>query len=549
MVMAALGACLEPSTQVFRCETSGDCAGGRVCAEGRCEPPCAEPGCTSGGVVPGSSSVGQVSSAASHTASGGSRPRSSGTPSSRASSAASGSSASRPASSSSGPTCTPTTCVAADACDVAACNGSACVHARAATGTACGAAEGLFCDAAGQCVAACLISGMLVPDGTRNPDNGCQECRAAVAPDRYSAVTEGTACADALSCNGAEACSGGECQPGTPACSAELQCVEGSVPESPPQCVQCTADQHCSAPTPRCRQTTGTCVACLGAGDCPDTLTCTVDDCANSVCTHPLLSCTGGTPYCEEPLGCVQCRNDADCQDANACNGVERCSGGSCVSGTVVTCPSSTRPCDPDTGTCVCTASSCTAGSTCTAEGTCQQSYTYTVGASADDALQDPPPGNTLLTHWWTSLYSVNHWGGLRFALTDIGPSTDIVGAVLRLYVDSNAEDDPRTVIRIQDSTDAPAFAAAQNNISTRGCRATTGSWSTDLGLPGPSVVNSPDVAPLLREVTAQSGWSAGHHVVFVLNGPQSPPLFEYRQWDNSAGAYAPALVITVRVP
>jgi len=34
------------------------------------------------------------------------------------------------------------------------------------------------------------------------------------------------------------------------------------------QCVQCTVDAQCSAPTPRCYQATDVCVECLSNTDC-----------------------------------------------------------------------------------------------------------------------------------------------------------------------------------------------------------------------------------------------------------------------------------------
>jgi len=66
----------------------------------------------------------------------------------------------------------------------------------------------------------------------------------------------------------------------------------------------------CAAPTPFCKTSTQTCVACLANADCPSGQACN-----NNACVWPCgVQCTGTTPACNTVLRrCVQCVSAADC--------------------------------------------------------------------------------------------------------------------------------------------------------------------------------------------------------------------------------------------
>ena len=114
----------------------------------------------------------------------------------------------------------------------------------------------------------------------------------------------------------------------------------------------CEDDDDCGGAQPYC--VAGTCVECLGDGDCDD-------------------FCVDGT--------CVECRSGSDCGDGLYCNGPEVCSGGTCGAGTYP-CGGATPVCIEATDRCVeCTNTAhCGEGYTCQANvcvGDCDLQIKY----------------------------------------------------------------------------------------------------------------------------------------------------------------------------
>ncbi|MCL2824797.1 MAG: hypothetical protein FWD57_12470, partial [Polyangiaceae bacterium] len=76
-----------------------------------------------------------------------------------------------------------------------------------ATGVEGGAcADGLFCNAAHQCVAGCSIDGKVYSFGTKSEANPCQSCLAAATTQWSNSSDEGDACGDGLYCDATHAC-------------------------------------------------------------------------------------------------------------------------------------------------------------------------------------------------------------------------------------------------------------------------------------------------------------------------------------------------------
>ena len=167
----------------------------------------------------------------------------------------------------------------------------------------------------------------------------------------------------------------------------------------------------------------------------------------------------------------------------------------------------------------------------------------YDVIASDDDALQDPG-GPMLLTHWWISLYSDEHWGALRFELSGWNPAATIHDAYLEVYVDSTDEDSPRLRVFAERSPDAARLASTNNDIGSRPRTRSAVPWNDDDM--GASWQRSPSIAILLREVTSLPGWRSGSHFLVIFDTQPDPSgrTFEIRQWDHSGGSYAARLVI-----
>ena len=108
------------------------------------------------------------------------------------------------------------------------------------------------------------------------------------------------------------------------------------------------------------------------------------------------------------------------------------------------------------------------------------QEVTVAVASSSDDALQDPAPGAVLVMYPWTSLYTADHWGGLRFVLPQVARGATIVEADLDVYIDSPSEDDPHVSITSEASANPAAFVMTNNSISSR----PRGASSTPCGRP-----------------------------------------------------------------
>ena len=168
-----------------------------------------------------------------------------------------------------------------------------------------------------------------------------------------------------------------------------------------------------------------------------------------------------------------------------------------------------------------------------------------------EDALQDPPGGSggpVLLAHSWMSLYSVNHWGALRYQVPDIPRRATIVSATLEVYVDSAAQEDfPNVEIWVDDAGDSVALAAVNDNISSRTRSTVSVVWSESAI--GAGWHRTAELRTLVQHAVNHARWAPGNHMMFILrNTPTPTEWFEIRQFDHSAGAYGARLTIQYRM-
>ena len=258
-------------------------------------------------------------------------------------------------------------CTSGDHCDEA-------LDACLPTGTTCAADE--VCDlASGACsgtCAGCAIDGLCVPEGTRNPVNPCEICRAASSATGWSAndggrcddglfctvgdtcsgrVCEGSArdCADGVACDGTETCdeTADRCQAGTSTCTGGDVCVpESDRCES--TCLGCSVGGTCWAAGDR--NPANPCEICdpslsrasWSANDgasCDDGEFCTQNDvCSAGVCSGAARSCSDGIActgleYCNEAADACE-RGPDVCAEGTFCDA----SSDSCVSGACTGC-------------------------------------------------------------------------------------------------------------------------------------------------------------------------------------------------------------------
>jgi hypothetical protein len=172
------------------------------------------------------------------------------------------------------------------------------------------------------------------------------------------------------------------------------------------------------------------------------------------------------------------------------------------------------------------------------------QEIVVTIAASGDDALQDPggASGPVLLTHPWTSLYTSDHWGALRFTIPQIANDAQIVEAYLDLFVDTGAqEDDPNVSITTEATSDPVALAAIDNDIGRRPRGTSIVTWvANDIGTG--MLRRTPSLVTLVQERVSAPTWAAGKPILFIFD--TLGPSFEFRQWDHTMGAFAAKLTV-----
>lgn len=231
----------------------------------------------------------------------------------------------------------------------------------------------MACDVdAGSCVGCvtntnCLPPGPPVCDPTTHTCVECTtgtDCRDPQHPVCNPSTNTCVECTGDTECPAGKVCQTNVCVPG---CNANHPCPMGSVCNGQGQCVQCVDDNHCSGTTPRCDQTTHTCVPCLpGSGDnCPMGQYCRPDKVCERGCKTG-ADCPGGV--CLPDHSCQQCTDDKQCA-----------AGSVCQNGTCVAACSANNPCgtgrDCCNGHCEDTkndAKNCgTCGLACGANGSC----------------------------------------------------------------------------------------------------------------------------------------------------------------------------------
>jgi len=185
-----------------------------------------------------------------------------------------------------------------------------------------------------------IVSLRLVPDAS--PLNSC-------APFCLDA----SSCDDGNPCNGIESCTANRCAPGTPPCPDDADVCNGAA---------------------TCDPITGAC----GSGtplDCDDGNPCTDDS-------------------CDPSAGCINTPNTAACDDGSLCTTGDTCSAGACV-GAPVSCPDDGQLCngvafcDPATGICGTTPTTCDDANPCTSPDTCDPAGNGGAGACSNPPVAD----------------------------------------------------------------------------------------------------------------------------------------------------------------
>ena len=317
-------------------------------------------------------------------------------------------------------------------------------------------------------------------------------------------------CQDGNACTAADSCAAGTCVAGPPLdCDDHNLCTDDSC-DPASGCVHTPKSPGCDDGDPctddSCDPATGECQHTPNTAPCDDGNACTTGDrCSAGSCQGgPALACDDGnvctTDSCDPAHGCVHAPNTLSCDDGNACTIGDVCSGGRCTGGTARSCDDgnvcTTDSCDPATG-CVHTpnTASCDDGNVCTTADTC--SGGTCVGGPPLVCPTGPPVAVVEADTFVSSDKPAVNFGAGRLLNADAGPTVQrtflrvrvvgvgprqVTGAHLRLQVAKVTNAQSVTGGRIHPITDC-------------GWNERTMTWNTQPAIDGPVLATAGSAA------------------------------------------------------
>jgi hypothetical protein len=142
---------------------------------------------------------------------------------------------------------------------------------------------------------------------------------------------------------------------------------------------------------------------------------------------------------------------------------------------------------------------------------------------SADDAEESPSGEVGLTSSDLEMTYDDgNQIIGIRYQDVPLQPSTEIERAYLQFEVDEASSEATRLEIRGQATDHAPAFDKESHNLSSREVTDGVVRWEPEPWLGDPTTgpaQQTPDLAPILREILARSDWKKGNAIAFLIRG------------------------------
>ncbi len=133
---------------------------------------------------------------------------------------------------------------------------------------------------------------------------------------------------------------------------------------------------------------------------------------------------------------------------------------------------------------------------------------------------------------------------GLRFNGLDIPPGAAIANAYIQFAADETRNDNPcNLIISGQASDNAPAFANADFEVSSRARTTAAISWSPPewltIGQAGPAQ-QTPDISAIIQEIVNRSGYTSASSIVLIIEGTGRRTAESF----NGAPAAAPELCV-----
>ena len=160
--------------------------------------------------------------------------------------------------------------------------------------------------------------------------------------------------------------------------------------------------------------------------------------------------------------------------------------------------------------------------------------WSGTIAASADDAVQAPDT-SVSITSVVMNANSASQGAGMRWQNVTIPQGSTINSATLTINVVNTSFDDPDVNIYGQAADNAAAFAATNNNVSSRTATTATVTWTaTSIGA---GAKNAPELKTVIQEITDRAGWSSGNALALIIWGRSGASLLRWNQYDNGSGA------------
>ncbi|HFA47923.1 MAG TPA: hypothetical protein ENJ95_02765 [Bacteroidetes bacterium] len=166
------------------------------------------------------------------------------------------------------------------------------------------------------------------------------------------------------------------------------------------------------------------------------------------------------------------------------------------------------------------------------------------VSSGTDDAEQSLSSGAVTTTSSDLELISdsgTDQIVGMRFTGINIPQGATITSAYIEFETDEIDSGQTDLTISGQDIDSAPTFSSSSNNISNRTKTSASVVWNS---LPAWNTVNekhsTPDISPVIQEITNRPGWASGNDLVILLEGSGERTA---ESFDGEAPA-APLLVV-----
>jgi cytochrome c peroxidase len=146
------------------------------------------------------------------------------------------------------------------------------------------------------------------------------------------------------------------------------------------------------------------------------------------------------------------------------------------------------------------------------------------VTASADDAEEDASLGMHVTSGDLELVQEkTTQTVGIRFDDVDIPPGASIARAYVQFTADEEHDDPTALVIEGQADDDAPAFSAADGNISSRERTTAAVPWSSvppwGTRKEAGAKQRTPDLSAIVQEIVDRGGWEEGNGLVFIITG------------------------------